>query len=62
MDWKCTSNYVKSFAEAEGIKLRISWRVNGFLVNYTESVQVSQLNGLIQTLAKLDDASHRRNI
>lgn len=30
MDWKCTSNYVKSFAEAEGIKLRISWRVNGF--------------------------------
>lgn len=30
MDWKCTSNYVKSFAEAEGIKLRISWWVNGF--------------------------------
>lgn len=30
MDWKCTQNYVKSFAEAEGVKLRLSWRVNGF--------------------------------
>ena len=30
MDWRCTQNYVKSFAEAEGIPLRTSWRVNGF--------------------------------
>ncbi len=30
MDWKCTSNYVKSFATAEGVPLRISYRVNGF--------------------------------
>lgn len=30
MDWKCTQNYVSSFAEAEGVKLRLSWRVNGF--------------------------------
>lgn len=30
MDWRCTQNYVKAFAEAEGIPLRISWRVNGF--------------------------------
>lgn len=30
MDWKCTLSYVKAFAEAEGIPLRLSWRVNGF--------------------------------
>lgn len=30
MDWRCTQNYVKAFAEAEGIPLRLSWRVNGF--------------------------------
>lgn len=30
MDWKCTSNYVKSFADAFGVKLRVSYRVNGF--------------------------------
>jgi len=30
MDWKCTQNYVRAFAEAEGVKLRLSWRVNGF--------------------------------
>lgn len=30
MDWRCTQNYVKAFAKAEGVKLRISWRVNGF--------------------------------
>lgn len=30
MDWRCTQNYVKAFAEAEGVSLRISWRVNGF--------------------------------
>lgn len=30
MDWRCTNNYVKSFAEAEGVKIRISYRVNGF--------------------------------
>lgn len=30
MDWKCTQNYVKAFSEAEGVPLRLSWRVNGF--------------------------------
>lgn len=30
MDWRCTHNYVRSFAEAEGVPLRLSWRVNGF--------------------------------
>ena len=28
MDWKCTQNYVKALADAEGIKLRVSYRVN----------------------------------
>ena len=30
MDWKCTQNYVRAFSEAEGVPLRLSWRVNGF--------------------------------
>lgn len=30
MDWKCTQNYVKALADAEGVKLRVSYRVNGF--------------------------------
>ena len=30
MDWRCTGEYVKAFSEAEGIPLRLSWRVNGF--------------------------------
>lgn len=30
MDWRCTKNYVKALAKAEGIPLRLSWRVNGF--------------------------------
>lgn len=30
MDWKCTQSYVKALAEAEGVKLRTSYRVNGF--------------------------------
>lgn len=30
MDWKCTQNYVKAQADAEGVKLRVSYRVNGF--------------------------------
>lgn len=30
MDWRCTQNYVRALAEAEGIPLRLSWRVNGF--------------------------------
>ena len=30
MDWRCTQNYVKALADAENIKLRPSWRVNGF--------------------------------
>lgn len=31
MDWKCTQNYVKALADAEGIKLRVSYRVNSIL-------------------------------
>lgn len=30
MDWKCTQSYVKAFADAENVKLRVSYRVNGF--------------------------------
>ncbi len=30
MDWPVTQSYVKAFAEAEGVHLRKSWRVNGF--------------------------------
>lgn len=30
MDWRCTQNYVRSFAEAEEVPLRLSWRVNRF--------------------------------
>ncbi|WP_199714769.1 phosphoadenosine phosphosulfate reductase domain-containing protein [Roseburia sp. 1XD42-69] len=30
MDWRCTKEYVKAFSEAEGVPLRVSWRVNGF--------------------------------
>jgi len=30
MDWPVTQNYVRAFAEAEGVRLRISYRVNGF--------------------------------
>ena len=30
MDWRCTQNYVKALADAEGVKLRVSYRVNGF--------------------------------
>lgn len=30
MDWPCTLNYVKAFAEATGAFLRLSWRQNGF--------------------------------
>ncbi len=30
MDWRCTQSYVRAFAEAEGVPLRLSWRVNGF--------------------------------
>lgn len=30
MDWRCTQNYVKALAEAEGIRLRVSYRINGF--------------------------------
>lgn len=30
MDWSVTQSYVRAFAEAENVKLRISYRVNGF--------------------------------
>lgn len=30
MDWRCTQNYVKALADAEGVRLRVSYRVNGF--------------------------------
>ena len=30
MDWRCTQNYVRSFADVEEVPLRVSYRVNGF--------------------------------
>lgn len=30
MDWPVTQSYVRAFAEAEGVRLRVSYRVNGF--------------------------------
>lgn len=30
MDWRCTQSYVRSFAVAEGVPLRVSYRINGF--------------------------------
>lgn len=30
MDWRCTQNYMQALADAEGVKLRVSYRVNGF--------------------------------
>ncbi len=30
MDWRCTQSYCRAFAEAEGVTLRVSYRVNGF--------------------------------
>ncbi len=30
MDWPVTQAYVEAFAQAEGVRLRKSWRVNGF--------------------------------
>ena len=30
MDWKCTRNYVEAVAKAFDVKLRVSYRVNGF--------------------------------
>lgn len=30
MDWPVTENYVRAFAEAEGVSLRVSSRINGF--------------------------------
>lgn len=30
MDWPVTQNYVRVFAAAESVSLRVSWRVNGF--------------------------------
>ena len=30
MDWPVTQSYVEAFAKAEGVRLRKSWRVNGF--------------------------------
>lgn len=30
MDWPVTQSYVEAFAKAEGVRLRRSWRINGF--------------------------------
>lgn len=30
MDWRCTQNYVRALAGAEGVPLRVSWRKKGF--------------------------------
>lgn len=51
MDWKCTQNYVKALADAEGIKLRVSYRVNGFfgeLYRIGASEPITQYDGAAQ--------------
>lgn len=30
MDWPVTQNYVRALADAEGVALQVSWRINGF--------------------------------
>ncbi|MCI9500653.1 MAG: phosphoadenosine phosphosulfate reductase family protein [Hungatella sp.] len=30
MDWRCTGNYVRALAKAEGVNLRVSYRAGGF--------------------------------
>ena len=30
MDWPVTQAYVRAFAQAEGLPLRLSWRIGGF--------------------------------
>ena len=30
MDWRCTADYIRAFAKAEQVPLRVSWRKNGF--------------------------------
>lgn len=30
MDWRCTQDYMRALANAEGIPLRLSWRKGGF--------------------------------
>lgn len=44
MDWPVTLAYVEAFAKAEGVKLRISRRVNGFWGEVYSSAPVTQLN------------------
>lgn len=39
MDWKCTQNYVKALADAEGIKLRVSYRVKDSINNGIDFIQ-----------------------
>jgi 3'-phosphoadenosine 5'-phosphosulfate sulfotransferase (PAPS reductase)/FAD synthetase len=59
MDWPVTSNYVRAFAEAEGVSLRVSWRVNGFfgeLYRVGASLPIQyEANGTVRT-CKLSDA------
>jgi len=50
MDWPCTVPYVKTFAEATGTFLRLSWRQNGFWgevyrVGASYPVQYEDTNG-----------------
>ncbi|WP_027628133.1 phosphoadenosine phosphosulfate reductase family protein [Ruminiclostridium cellobioparum] len=70
MDWPCTANYVKSFAEATGTYLRLSWRQNGFWgevyrVGSSHPIQYTD-NGEVKTckLSKLQERSQelRENI
>lgn len=54
MDWPVTENYVRAFAEAEGVKLRISSRINGFWgevyrVGASYPIEYEDDNGVIQT-------------
>jgi 3'-phosphoadenosine 5'-phosphosulfate sulfotransferase (PAPS reductase)/FAD synthetase len=63
MDWPCTVNYVKAFAEATETQLRLSWRQNGFWgevyrVGSSHPIQYMD-NGEVKTckLSKLQERS-----
>lgn len=54
MDWPVTENYVRAFAQAEGVRLRISGRVNGFWgevyrVGASYPIEYESDDGTIQT-------------
>ena len=45
MDWRCTQDYMRALANAEGIPLRLSWRKGGFFGELYRIGAASLLNG-----------------